>query len=491
MNRKLNIFSSVGFAALSLLACVSCGGGGNPTSEPVTSVPTSESTSSSETVSETVDNSGVDFVVPEAGFNTNETVTITFYHTMGQALQEVLDIYLEDFYMEYPNIKVISQSIGGYDDVRDQMTTQISAGASQCDIAYCYPDHIALYNKAKSVITLNNLIDDPEYGFSQEQKDDFVEAYYNEGKCFGDDKMYCLPFSKSSEVLYYDKTFFAKNNLTVPTTWDEMEETCRKIKAIDPISIPLGYDSSSNWFITMCEQYGSGYTTADPDNHFVFNNDTNKAFMKEFWSWKQDGLVTTKGLYGSYTSGLFTNLDGQRSYMCIGSSAGASYQTTTVGDKFAFDTGIVAIPQVKDGARRAVISQGPDLCLFNSKNPQKIMASWLLMKFLTTNVEFQAQFSISSGYTPVIKSVNDFEIYADFLENADGGKFIAALSTQVTVSQEADYFTSPAFVGSAQARDEMGSLVDGILSYQDEATIDDYINSRFNAAVEACNAAAK
>ena len=96
MNRKLNIFSSVGFAALSLLACVSCGGGGNPTSEPVTSVPTSESTSSSETVSETVDNSGVDFVVPEAGFNTNETVTITFYHTMGQALQEVLDIYLED-----------------------------------------------------------------------------------------------------------------------------------------------------------------------------------------------------------------------------------------------------------------------------------------------------------------------------------------------------------------------------------------------------------
>ena len=146
MNRKLNIFSSVGFAALSLLACVSCGGGGNPTSEPVTSVPSSESTPSSETVSETVDNSGVDFVVPEAGFNTNETVTITFYHTMGQALQEVLDIYLEDFNIEYPNIKVISQSIGGYDDVRDQMTTQISAGASQCDIAYCYPDHIALYS---------------------------------------------------------------------------------------------------------------------------------------------------------------------------------------------------------------------------------------------------------------------------------------------------------------------------------------------------------
>ena len=48
--------------------------------------------------------------------------------------------------------------------------------------------------------------------------------------------------------------------IAVPTTWDEMEQVCAKLKELDPQSIPLGYDSESNWFITMCEQYGSDYT---------------------------------------------------------------------------------------------------------------------------------------------------------------------------------------------------------------------------------------
>ena len=66
--------------------------------------------------------------------------------------------------------------------------------------------------------------------------------------------MYTLPMSKSTEVLYYNKTFFDANGLTPPTTWDEMEALCNKIVEIDPYSIPLGYDSENNWFITMTEQ---------------------------------------------------------------------------------------------------------------------------------------------------------------------------------------------------------------------------------------------
>ena len=56
-------------------------------------------------------------------------------------------------------------------------------------------------------------------GLTDEQKSDFIEAYYNEGRQFGDGLMYTMPFSKSTEVLYYNKTFFDQNNLTLPTTW--------------------------------------------------------------------------------------------------------------------------------------------------------------------------------------------------------------------------------------------------------------------------------
>ena len=87
-----------------------------------------------------------DFVIPEGGYDGSE-VTINFYHTMGANLREVLDRYIVEFNKLYPNIHINHQQVGGYDDVRDQIKTEITVG-NQPNIAYCYPDHVALYNLA-------------------------------------------------------------------------------------------------------------------------------------------------------------------------------------------------------------------------------------------------------------------------------------------------------------------------------------------------------
>ena len=91
-----------------------------------------------------------------AGYDGSE-VTITFYHTMGNNLTPVLDQYIAEFNTLYPNIHVEYTSVGGYDDVRDQVSTEITVGA-QPNIAYCYPDHVAMYNLAMAVQTLDELI---------------------------------------------------------------------------------------------------------------------------------------------------------------------------------------------------------------------------------------------------------------------------------------------------------------------------------------------
>lgn len=255
-----------------------------------------------------------------------------------------MDAHIANFNVLYPNIHIVHEQVGGYDDVRDQISTEITA-SNQPNIAYCYPDHVALYNMANAVVQLDNLIASTEtvtradgttetLGLTAEQKNDFIRDYYEEGQQFGDGFMYTMPFSKSTEVLYYNKTFFDANGLTVPTTWDELETVCRAIKAIDPNSIPLGYDSEANWFITMCEQLGSPYTSADEDNHFLFDNQTNKDFVSKIRGWYNEGLVTTQTIYGAYTSGLFTDLTAQsRSYISIGSSAGANASTSLKGQR--------------------------------------------------------------------------------------------------------------------------------------------------------------
>lgn len=437
------------------------------------------------------------FEVPEVGYDGSE-VTITFYHTMGSNLTDVLDPYIAEFNKLYPNIHVVHSKIGGYDDVRDQISTEITTGA-QPNIAYCYPDHVALYNLAGSVITLDNLINSTievtradgskeTLGLTKDQIADFIEGYYNEGRQFGDGLMYTMPLSKSTEVLYYNATFFAKHNLTPPTTWNEMEELCKKIKEIDPKSIPLGYDSEANWFITMCEQYGSPYTSASGD-HFLFDNETNREFVKKFREWYQKGYLTTQKIYGAYTSGLFTSTNEVKSYMSIGSSAGATHQrpTANADGSYPFDVGIATIPQVSE-TNKKVISQGPSLCIFKkaNQNPQEVVASWLFVKYLTTTVEFQAEFSMASGYVPVIKSVSENETYKAFIDGANGGTNIAALSAKVCLEQEEAYYTSPAFNGSSTARDQVGALLAKCLSADDGGNVDEMIKKAFKEAIEEC-----
>jgi len=437
------------------------------------------------------------FVVPENGYDGSE-VTITFYNTMGANLRTVLDEYIVEFNKLYPNIHIEVTQVGNYDDVRDQVSTEITVG-NQPNIAYCYPDHVALYNLAKAVVTLDDLIasditvtradgSTEILGLTDAQKADFIEGYYNEGKQFGDGLMYTLPLSKSTEVLYYNKTFFEANGIAVPTTWDELEAVCAKIKEIDPNSIPLGYDSEANWFITMCEQYQSPYTSASGE-HFLFDNDTNKAFIKRFREWYKKGYLTTQEIYGGYTSGLFVNIPSDenptRSYMSIGSSAGATHQRPAAVDgEYPFEVGIATVPQV-NAENPKVISQGPSLCILKSANPQETVASWLFVKYLTTNVEFQAAFSMASGYVPVLKSVADNEIYAEYLQNADGGNYIAALSAKVCLQQQHAYYTSPAFNGSSTARDQVGLLLQRCLvEAGDDA--DAIINKAFADAITAC-----
>ena len=423
-------------------------------------------------------------------------VTISFWHTMGQDNKALLDEAIARFNEKYPNITVEHLSYGDYDKVFDQIRTKLTAG-NQPNIAYCYPDHVATYNKSESVIVLDDLINNKNViestgemmGFTQAQLDDFIEGYYNEGKEYGDGKMYSLPFQKSTEVLYYNKTVFEDLGIPVPTTWDDVEIAIELLKKEYPMSTPLGYDSEENFFITLAAQYGSSYTSATGD-HYTFVNDTNKNFVAKFAEWYDKGWMTTSALMGgSYTSDSFTKANDEtgKIFMSIGSSAGARYQRPDKeNNEYPFEVGIVPVPQV-DTNNPKVISQGPSICIFEDDNVQEVYASWLFLKFLTTDQQFQAQYSMKSGYVPVIKSVGETQIYKDYLDKADGGDFITSLVAKVALEQEEYYFTSPAFAGSADARTQVGLLVQSVFSkYSSGEDNNAMIDEEFQKYYEFC-----
>ena len=476
---KKRILAMLLLAAMLMSMLAACGGNDTPVT------PTGNNAGNAQVAG--------NFAVPEVGYDGSE-VTIKFAHTMGAKLRDVLDYHLGEFNKLYPNITVEHSNYGGWPDIPGLINTEIM-GDNQPNVAYCYPDHVATYNMSKSVVTLDELIkseivvtrDDgttEPLGLTAEQIDDFIDTYYNEGAVYGDGLMYTLPMSKSTEVLYYNKTFFDANNLTVPTTWDEMEATCKKILELDPKSIPLGYDSENNLFITMCAQYGYDYTSATGE-HYLFNTDNCKSFVKELREWFQAGYITTEALYRSYTSDLFTELDKNvsHSYMCIGSSGGASYQ---MPENNAFEVGVAPIPQVSQTNQKA-ISQGPSLCIMKGgkTTDQQIIASWLLVKYLTTNMAFQTEFSSTSGYMPVLESAQNDEVYAGWLAKANGNEYLTALVVKVGLEETDTSFVSPAFNGSTVAREQVGILLAKCMS-ESTADVDSLINNAFQDAFDEC-----
>lgn len=304
------------------------------------------------------------------GSNANQ---IVFYCSAGDTLVPKLQAVVDEFNSTHDYQVVIQNPGGGYDGVKEAVIADLSAGTLP-SLAYCYPDHVAEYLEANVVIDLNQYINDPEIGYSAEEIADFIPGYWREGyEAFGgtsaSDPMYTVPFSKSTEVMYYNKTALAdlvdEGVLTQAEvddidnwTWDEFWDICERIKGSSYSKwVPMGYDSVDNWFITLCEQYGYDYTSAS-EPHYLFNNADTIAMLKDLKSKFDQKLFTTQDIYGSYTSELFTaerNVDNpQATESCvfsIGSSAGASHQ---VPDGEIFEVGVTNIPQVDPENKKSI-----------------------------------------------------------------------------------------------------------------------------------------
>lgn len=387
--------------------------------------------------------------------------SITFWHTMGAANRAVLDQMITGFNAIYPNITITHASQGGYDELRDKVSAAIPAGTTPT-MAYCYPDHVADYMSAGAIQNLNPYINSTIFGLGLEDDptlagpvSDFIPGYWQEGREYMTPGTYSVPFSKSTELMFYNKTFFDAHSLTVPTSWEQLIAVARQIKTIDPSSTPFGYDSDANWFITLCEQMGIPYTSLNADEHFLFNNDQAKDMVEMIKGWYDEGLITTQGSSpnNAYTSTQFTE---GKLYMTVGSTGGTRYNFST-----NFEVGVAAVPQYQGSTK--IISQGPSITVFKRATDAEKIAAWLFYKWIS-NTRNSAVYSVLSGYNPVRSSSFETDVYTTNRVVTPGteSELIADVAAFVPAIEDW-YFVSPAFKGSSTAREEVGGILANVL----------------------------
>ena len=74
-------------------------------------------------------------------------------------------------------ITVVSQSQGGYDEIRDKVNASIAAGEQPAALIAGYQNDQAFYQLNDALVDLNTLIDDPKWGLTPEDKADFYASF--------------------------------------------------------------------------------------------------------------------------------------------------------------------------------------------------------------------------------------------------------------------------------------------------------------------------
>ena len=396
-----------------------------------------------------------------------QSKTIVFYSTANRNLEEIVDLAIADFEYKYPDWTIVHE-IYNYDDLYSKVKNNLQYN-EQPDIAYCYPDHVASYLTTGKVVDLTAFVDSTAIvngelvGYTMLELADFVSILYNGGIAsntygnyqlygYNDNSLLTLPMAHSTDVMYYNKTALNELGLTPATTWDELWLQCATIKQTYPSSVPIGFDSESNLFITMCEQNGWGYTSAT-GNHYLFNNAQTTQWLTQLKEKHSLKYFTTQQISGGYMSGLLNlGVENGGAMYVIGSSGGATNYRSN-----SFDIGVAPIP-ASVGGNNYSVSQGPSLVMFSNdsygNSTEREIMTFMFMKELL-HPAIQAQYAIASGYAPVRSSVYELAGFREYLSDTN----VVSQTMKLVMALSNNLFTSPAFDGSAIARMQVGEAL--------------------------------
>ena len=444
------------------------------------------------------------FTVPDS-FDTTKTYEITFWAKNDTNVNQtrVYEKAIEDFEALYPNIKVTLRLYTDYTKIYNDVITNIATGTTP-NVCITYPDHIATYMTGDQVVVpLDELAADVQYGFGGSElrydgpdADEMVERFLEEGRING--TLYALPYMRSTEACYINKTYVEKLGYTVPDvlTWDYIWEVSEAAMAKDEdglflvngqkVLIPFIYKSTDNMMISMLKQLDAGYS--DSTGQVLLFNDTTKSLLYTIGEHGESRAFSTFKI-SSYPANF---LNAGQCIFAIDSTAGSTWMGTDAPlcdiaeDAIVeFETVVRMIPQY-DPEQPQMISQGPSICLFNKSDSGEVLASWLFAQYLLTN-DVQIAYAETEGYAPVTLKAQQSLEYQDYLSRSgeDNSTYypVKIEATRLLLDHIEDTFVTPVFNGSASLREAAGQMIENVVkSKRRKETVDDaYMETLFDS----------
>lgn len=443
------------------------------------------------------------FQIPRE-FDASEQHEITFWakNDTNKAQTSIYEQAISDFEALYPNITVNLRLYTDYGRIYNDVITNIATNTTP-NVCITYPDHIATYlTGTNQVVPLEGLFEDEKYGlggsevrFDSPAKEEMIPRFLEE--CSFGGHYYAIPYMRSTEACYINKTYVEALGYTLPETltWDFVWEVAEAATARDQednfvvngqkVMIPFIYKSTDNMMIQMLRQLGAEYS--DDTGKIQIFHDTTKELLMEIAKHAGTKAFSTFKI-SSYPANF---LNAGQCIFAVDSTAGATWMGTNAPlldiseDKLVeFETEVMMIPQF-DPSNPQMISQGPSVCIFNKDNSQEVLASWLFTQYLLTN-EVQIAYAETEGYVPVTSKAQESAEYQDYLARCGEDNAlhydVKIKAARLLLENVDSTFVTPVFNGSASLRDASGQLIENtVKSVNRKQTVDDaYVEKLFD-----------
>ena len=391
----------------------------------------------------------------------NPTV-ITIWHYYNGAVMTAFDQLMKDFNDTVgvtEGIIVQGSSMGNVSDLQAAVLASAKKEVGSQDM----PNIFASYaDTAYAAEQMGILADIGKY-FSQAELNEYIAAYIDEGRIGNNNELKIFPIAKSTEILMVNETdwkpFAAEygyehSNLSTP---EGIAEVAKSYYEWTGGKAFFGRDAMANMFVIGAMQLNAEIINVDK-GEVTINID--KDAMRRMWD----------TYYLPYISGYFLSAGRYRSddtkvgdlISYVGSTSSAMYfpaEVTANDTTYPVEAVILPAP-VFEGGKSVMVQQGAGMAVTQSTS-EKEYASAVFLKWFT-DIDSNIQFSALSGYMPVKKEANNYDLFMSVVtENEIPQDDISKNTLEVAFDavNSSLMYTSKAYGGGMDARAILNDLL--------------------------------
>lgn len=336
-------------------------------------------------------------------------VRIEFWHAMPGSAGDLIREIAREFNELHEDVEIVPVYQGAYSSLNQKLVASIQAGNPPV-ITQMYETWTSLLIKADALQPVQTFIDnDPEF---QKELNDFIEIFISNNSW--DDKLYTLPFNKSSYVFFVNMDHLEEAGIEdAPRTWEEKVEAGKK----------LTRDLTGN---NRIDQFGLGLRPVEATMSLYLYQNSGQ-YLDEEGNPQLDSPEAIEALQyivdlvhkhnvalqeTAYLSQLFGT---GRISMFYGSSAGIPFVERSLrrdDGTMRFNWKAFTMP---GNTQEATIFEGTNVGILKTRTTRIQEYAWEFLKFLT-NKENNLKWAINTGYTPVRYSVLEEQELEEYIQ---------------------------------------------------------------------------